>query len=208
MPPLQTEFDDLTTVVDNLHALFERWEAGTLSAPALDPVAREVLKLALHEWVANLVQHARFEGRPPLIRLRVLSEGRRTRCVVEDNSAGFDFVAAAAETRELQASSPVPTERGRGLLLLLGCTQNLSYRPSPPLGGDGALAGPWQRLEFWVEPNGEGLEALPLGPFFDDTDDSAEPAPSPDTTPPVLEAWLTPAPPSHPPARPDTPSPP
>lgn len=135
-------FRDLPTVVDELHALVDGWaEAGTF-LPDVDADGMEVLRLVLHEWVANLVQHAVFPGAVE-IALDVEREPGGALCTLEDSSAGFDFLAQIDRQRSL-LDGPGPSERGRGLLMLVTCTEDLAFVAA----GDGAR----QRIAFRVRP--------------------------------------------------------
>lgn len=177
MPLVRRFYDDLDTVVDEVHALFSHWEEDP-RAP-LDPWGREVLKLAIHEWIANLIQHADFAGRPPQIRLTVLDEeAPRLRCVIEDNSRGFDFQHQLVVQEFTLDVAPEPPERGRGLLMMIACTENISYRPVIDPGGDGIGPPAWQRLEFWISPQGE-TDFAPAEAAFDDGPLEALPHPAP-----------------------------
>lgn len=130
-------FCDLSTLAPDVHALFDAWideatrddEGRYPSGDALpgpDALTLLRLKLAVHEWVANLVQHARFDGRPPLVTIRLDLVADGVLCEVEDNSDGFDLVAILHERQE--HLEPMP-ERGMGLLFLQACTARLSYGP-------------------------------------------------------------------------------
>ena len=138
--PFVRRFHDLARVVDDVHAVFDGWVEGNAFAGALDQFGLLVMKLAVHEWIANLVQHASFGGRLPEITLTVRPERGGLHCAIEDNSDGFDFrgqVTAQAET----VNGEAPPERGRGLLMLLACTEELAYE-----GADGGS----QRLAFVI----------------------------------------------------------
>ena len=139
-------FTDLDTAVDELHALFDRWaRQGTFEAVlGIDGLA--VLELAVHEWVANLVQHAAFP-RGVRIEMTVSVEGDAVRCVVTDTSAGFDM-AAQVERQRAVLTGPGPSERGRGLLMMIQSTDDLAFRPA-----DG---GP-QTVSFLVRDPGDDL---------------------------------------------------
>lgn len=145
MQPEPYRFSDLDTVVDEVHALFEAWDRESALVPPLDPFSVQVMKLAVHEWIANLVQHADFEARPPRIEFAVIPNGRRVRCVIEDNSRGFDFEQQLT-CQEAQVAAEVPPDRGRGLLMMIACTEDLHYEAPPAQRG----AGQRQRLEFWI----------------------------------------------------------
>jgi len=178
MPLLRRLYDDLATAVDGVHGIFSAWE-GDPRAP-LDPFSREVLKLAIHEWVANLVQHADFGGHTPAIRITLFDEeAPRLRCVIEDNSCGFDFQHQLVVQEFTLEASPEPPDRGRGLLMMIACTENISYRPVLDAGGDGAGPPAWQRLEFWISPQA-GADFAPADAAFDDGAGTARPALGPD----------------------------
>mgnify|MGYP006445616281 CR=1 FL=1 len=87
------------------------------------------VQLIVHEWVANLVRHATFSD-SPCICLRVLLYGETARCVITDNSTGFDL-ASALSTIKANAS-PLP-ETGMGLRIIDACTAGVSYRKESPL---------------------------------------------------------------------------
>jgi serine/threonine-protein kinase RsbW len=164
-------FSDLNTIVDDIHDLFEWWGADAIAAGALDEVRVEIMKLAIHEWVANLVQHASFAAAPPLIKLALAPDGGRIHCVIEDNSNGFDFLQQIAHQQYHLDRAPEPPDRGRGLLMMIASTEHLSYRPVRNLQSRGAEPR-LQRLEFWVSPVGDQQAA-----FFD-SDAPAEQHPS------------------------------
>lgn len=150
-------FRDLATVVDEVHALFAAWEQDGSLSPPLDAFSAEVMKLAVHEWIANLVQHADFEGRAPEISFAVLPNGRRVQCVIEDNSRGFDFEHQLA-CQEVEVVAEVPPDRGRGLLMLIACTEDLRYEAPPAKRGDGQR----QRLEFWISADNDPCLDIPF----------------------------------------------
>ncbi|MDX1438284.1 MAG: ATP-binding protein [Rubricoccaceae bacterium] len=133
-------FIHLDSVIDDVHSLFEEWIESRVYANTLDEFGLLVLKLAVHEWVANLVQHAIFSKESTEIILRVYDDSQTLRCIVEDNSEGFDFRSQIdAQTDAL--GEPESTERGRGLLMLIACTEDISYETA-----DSGL----QRLEFTI----------------------------------------------------------
>ncbi len=156
MPPEPYQFCDLDTVVDEVHTLFEVWEGDHTLAPPLDDFSLQVMKLAVHEWIANLVQHADFEARAPQIAFAVIPNGRRVRCVIEDNSAGFDFERQLGD-QEVAVRSTT-RERGRGLLMMIACTEDMRYE-APPATRD---ADRRQRLEFWISANQEPCLDIPF----------------------------------------------
>lgn len=116
-------FEDLESMIDQVHRLFDKWEQDWLCANG----SRESLyraKLAVHEWLANLVQHAQFPEKPEVL-LKVKREEGDLECVIEDNSNGFDLAGQMQSRHKLAEAFP---ERGMGLLLLQACAQDLSYR--------------------------------------------------------------------------------
>ena len=146
-------FTRLDQAIDEVHALFDAWDAHGALAPALDADGSSVLRLAVHEWVANLVQHAAFPNGPE-IAVEVSVEGDAVRCAIEDSSVGFDF-AGQVERQHAILDAPAPSERGRGLLMLITCTEDLSFRPAMP--------GRRQRISFCVRA---GFGAALFEPLF------------------------------------------
>jgi serine/threonine-protein kinase RsbW len=118
-------FHDLDHVVDEVHTLFDN-QAQDAPEDSVDEFGLFVMKLAVHEWIANLVQHADFRDVTPEIRLSVEPDAHGLHCVIEDNSAGFDFHAHLDRQHEA-VHGPEPSERGRGLLMLIACTEDLVY---------------------------------------------------------------------------------
>lgn len=146
MSAVTHQFDDLNRIMEGIHALFKRWKATDTFCPPLDDQGLEHAKLAIHEWVANLVQHAEFEDRTPSVSLTLISEGQRLRCTIVDNSNGFDIDRYLNVDGEVLKTFP---ERGMGLFLLKACADELSYRRSEQ--GQ-------QRIEFYIaaEHNTDG----------------------------------------------------
>ena len=147
-------FTHLDGVVDRVHALFDGWAEAETFSPVLNADGIEVLRLAVHEWVANLVQHAAFPC-GPRIDLTVGVEGDGVRCVLTDSSAGFDM-ATQIERQKSILDAPAPSERGRGLLMLITSTEDLSYAPAGPTGP--------QRLSFVVHNPGDDFFAVLFRP--------------------------------------------
>jgi serine/threonine-protein kinase RsbW len=142
--------------MDALHARLDAWEAAGVFEGCLGEFGRGVLRLALHEWVGNLVQHAAFGRRRPHVAVGVACTADGVRCLVEDNSDGFDFHRQLSH-QEGVVAAPEPSERGRGLLMLIACTEDLAYRP-----GRGR-----QRLSFRVRDGEDAAELPPLFPLPD-----------------------------------------
>ena len=143
-------FNRLDDVIDGLHELFDEWEAEGELLSHLDIDTVQLMRLAVHEWFANLVQHANFDDREPEITLDVIPNGRRVRCVIEDNSSGFPLITNLENRRN--ALEPFP-ERGMGLLMLNAATEYFRYARSE----DGR-----QRLEFTVASDSEPCLKIPF----------------------------------------------
>lgn len=133
-------FTHLDRVIDEVHALFDAWAESGAFEPTLDAEGADVLRLAVHEWIANLVQHAVFPG-PVRITLEVEVRDDGVRCAIADSSAGFDFVGKV-EHQKAVLDAPAPSERGRGLLMVLKCAEDLAFEPAGP--------GTDQRIAFTV----------------------------------------------------------
>ncbi|MEM8559526.1 MAG: ATP-binding protein, partial [Bacteroidota bacterium] len=79
--------------------------------------------------------------------LTLCPQGSRLRCAIEDNSRGFDLKHQLT-LQAIHVADEQPPERGRGLLMVMACTQDLSYSTTP----DGH-----QRLEFWIDSADDDL---------------------------------------------------
>jgi len=150
MESTRQSFSRLEGVIDELHSLFEAWEREGALLSHLDQDTVHLFRLAVHEWVANLVQHACFEDRLPEVTLDIIPNGRRVRCIIEDNSAGFPL----EERMDLQrlALKPFP-ERGMGLLMLKAATEYFEYSESK----NGR-----KRLEFTVSSDSDPCLNIPF----------------------------------------------
>jgi serine/threonine-protein kinase RsbW len=124
VPPFSYCFDDFGCVVDNVHALFDEWEESQAFQPPLDLPALHQMKLAVHEWLSNLIQHADFADRKPAISLNLCQNGTGVHCTIEDNSSGFDLDGRLSARSEILERFP---ERGMGLLMIKACTRDLRY---------------------------------------------------------------------------------
>ena len=122
-------FRHLGSVVDELHELFDGWTENGALRPALNGDGEIVLRLAVHEWIANLVQHAAFTEPEAEIRLTIDVDHDSVHVVMEDTSGGFDLLGQIQEQSAIM-DAPAPSERGRGLLMLITCTEALDYRPA------------------------------------------------------------------------------
>ncbi len=156
-------FHDIDRVVDEVHDLFDVWVQSSTPGNTLDEYGLLVTKLAVHEWIANLVQFATFGDQPPMIRLVVSQRSSGLHCMVEDNSEGFDFQACIKEQVRI-LNRPEPSERGRGLLMMLACTEDLAYKTN-----DDGL----QHLEFVVRPPVNSDDMPSFSPSADQAFDQA-----------------------------------
>ncbi len=123
MVALTYQFGALDSVVEEAHRCFE----PLLAEPTRPEHASTLLylQLAAHEWLANLVQHARF-GPDPAIHLTIEQlESGHMACTVEDNSEGFDLDDALRRRRAALRALP---ERGMGLLILFACASEIHYQ--------------------------------------------------------------------------------
>ena len=161
MEPVSHPFDRLGTCIDELHALFDAWAAENPFAPALGAYGLEVMRLAVHEWVANLVQHADFGGRDGKIQLDLVPQPQRLRCLIADNSEGFDFEGQLSVQRAMVRSGylkGLPPERGRGLMMLAAFTEGLSYtvhESAPPDDIPASIPSDFrQHVSFWIASTG------------------------------------------------------
>jgi len=154
-------FNDIDLVTEQVHGLFDGWVQSTPPDDSLKRYGLLVMKIAVHEWIANLVQHAAFKIQPPLIRLVISPRSSGLHCLVEDNSEGFDFETQIAE-QSRKLNNPVPSERGRGLLMMLACTEEFVYETN----GDGL-----QHLEFIVRPPVDSANVPSFFPAADQAPD-------------------------------------
>lgn len=150
MDYISHRFHDPDTLIDRVHGLFEQWEADGTFSPQLDAISLHRLKLAVHEWLANLIQHAEFDHRTPEVTLHLRTDGRYVQCAIDDNSEGFDLDRHLSARREILDAFP---ERGMGLLMIKSCTEDLSYRQLGP-----AL----HRLEFSVSADQDPWLNIPF----------------------------------------------
>ena len=149
MESVKQRFTSLGTVIEGVHALFDQWpEESMYSGIDLETFSR--MKLAVHEWMANLVQHADFGNRQPDISLDVWTEQNSIMCVVEDNSDGFDLDEYLVFCREALDTLP---ERGMGLLMLQACASGLVY---------GRISDGRNRLRFSVSADTEPWVNIPF----------------------------------------------
>lgn len=124
MDPITRRFSDLERALNTTHSFFEDWID---EERASDPPDTEMLhhaRLVLHEWLANLVQHADFQERTPEVFIRVHPGENKIHGSVVDNSKGFPL----AHRLETQTTNALPfPERAMGLRFIRACTESLSY---------------------------------------------------------------------------------
>lgn len=124
MPLLAREYTDLNRALDEVRRVIEAWLEDQDDASAPRPDTVRYTQLVLHEWIANLLQHADFHDRTPTVQIRLDTQNRHVTCVVIDNSEGFDL--AGQLPVEERAMDNLP-ERGMGLRIIDACTDSLSY---------------------------------------------------------------------------------
>ena len=122
MDPITRRFSDLELAIDDTHALFAEWiDAADAAANAR---TLHHACLVLHEWLANLVQHADFQGRTPEVAIRLFPSPNKIRCVVVDNSKGFEL----EHRLEMQTTNALPfPERATVLRFIDARTDSISY---------------------------------------------------------------------------------
>lgn len=118
----------LDTIIDRLQELFDQWESQGTFPAAIRADMLQRARLAAHEWIAHLVQHADFAGRLPQIAFSVWAEEKRLCCLIADNSTGFTLDAYSSEVLDTALYEVMP-ERGMCWLLIEACTERRAYRP-------------------------------------------------------------------------------
>ncbi|MEX0822313.1 MAG: ATP-binding protein [Rhodothermales bacterium] len=121
---LTHRFSDPDTLIDRAHSVFSSLEEDDDLPGWLNEKTMHRLKLAVHEWLANLVQHANFGDRRPDVSVTVRPGRDGVECVIEDNSEGFDLNGHLDTKTDVLDAYP---ERGMGLLMIKACTEGLSY---------------------------------------------------------------------------------
>lgn len=124
MSVLAKEYTDLDRALDEVRFVLEEWSAEQNEASAPTAETIQYTQLVLHEWIANLLQHADFCERTPRIEIQLSTENQRIRCSVTDNSEGFDLAERLPSQEERMDDLP---ERGMGLRIINACTDRLSY---------------------------------------------------------------------------------
>jgi len=124
MSVLAKEYSDLDRALDEVRSVIETWSSTLDDPTAPNGETIQYTQLVLHEWIANLLQHADFDDRSPSILIRLTPKEEHVRGTVEDNSTGFDLTSRLPETKEPLDDLP---ERGMGLRIIDACTDHLSY---------------------------------------------------------------------------------
>ena len=124
MSVLAKEYTDLDRALDEVRAVLEEW--STRQEEPSHPNAETIryTQLVLHEWIANLLQHANFGDRTPSLHIRLSTKNRHVTCTVTDNSEGFDLTERLPSEEETMEDLP---ERGMGRRIINACTDGLSY---------------------------------------------------------------------------------
>lgn len=123
------QFVNLETLISELYTIFDQWEKEDDLADDVKFRTFYLFRLATHEWLANLVQHANFEDQRPQISFQAAFEENQVHCVIEDNAKFFDLERYLRQTPNVLDAFP---ERGMGLLILRSCTQDLTYTKVRP----------------------------------------------------------------------------
>ena len=120
------DYTDLNRALDDVQPLLNDWtrrlEDGSTPMPSTEHL--RYARLVLHEWIANLLQHAGFSDRAPSISIHLSTENRHVYCSVVDNSTGFDLEHHLPAQEDAVESFP---ERGMGLRIIDACTDTLTY---------------------------------------------------------------------------------
>ena len=124
MSVLAKEYTDLDHALDEVREILDEWRTEQAEDAIPNDETVRYTQLVLHEWLANLLQHADFHGRPPLVKIHLSTENRHVTCTVLDNSEGFDLAERLPSKKETMDDLP---ERGMGLRIINACTDRLSY---------------------------------------------------------------------------------
>ena len=143
-------FRNFETVIDDVHRLFDALENEFTSSGILPIDLLHTAKMAVHEWIANVVQHSKFNGKAPEIGICLAPRGERLYCLIEDNSIGFDLQGYLDSHEGITTVLP---DRGMGLLLLKACSEELCYRPLP----NGK-----NQLEFYITDQEDSFIEIPF----------------------------------------------
>lgn len=127
MADLEHEFSSLASSVEELHQVLDQWSRTKYLGGSMSTEVKVRTRLIVHEWIANLVQHATFNGQNPRVCLEInVHSDERIEVAIADNSAGFS-VGNKSELAQKLDSDELPQERGLGLPLIVACTRGLRY---------------------------------------------------------------------------------
>ena len=143
-------FRDLETIIDDLHGLFDGWESKHCAITSMPLETLHTAKFAVHEWIANILQHADFKNRRPEVGLYVSPCEDRLFCMIEDNSEGFDLEGYLETHPRIQEVMP---NRGMGILMINACTEGMHY---------GHYQGGRHQLEFYVPAHQDAYLEIPF----------------------------------------------
>jgi len=126
MEAIKEQYQNLELAIDEVRLLIERWmnEQVDLDDEAPDPQALRHAQLVLHEWLANLLQHADFDGETPNVHVHLRADDQHLHGQVIDNSNGFDLNAHLTDQHSSAEALP---ERGMGLRIINACAEDFSY---------------------------------------------------------------------------------
>lgn len=131
-------YTDLDRALDEVRSVPKEWSAA-LGGDGPDDEMVHCTCLVLHEWIANLHQHAQFRDPSPTVEIRLSCQDRHISCSVIDNSEGFDLEEhLPSENDDPEEALP---EGGMGLRMIRTCAESLSYTSTE----DGL-----QRFEFFI----------------------------------------------------------
>ncbi len=123
MKTFTKKYTDLDCAIDEMRSFSDEWPAA-LRNGSLDDETIHCTCLVLHEWIANLHQHAQFRDAPPAVKIRLSNQDRHLSCSVTDNSEGFQIHAHLPSEDDDFESLP---ERGMGLRMIKSCVDDFSY---------------------------------------------------------------------------------
>ncbi|WP_263786479.1 ATP-binding protein [Salinibacter grassmerensis] len=126
MDPFTKKYTDLDRAIDEVRTLSDDWPASQQDG-TIDDETLHCTCLVLHEWIANLHQHACFQNSAPMIEIRLTCDAQQVTCSVLDNSDGFDLDSYLPADDEDPEAFP---ERGMGLRIIKACTGKLAYSPT------------------------------------------------------------------------------
>jgi serine/threonine-protein kinase RsbW len=108
-------------MVEDVHEYIDRWVQENNR-----PQQAILLRIALQEWISNLLQHADFNGSDIKVDLDTCVEREMVVCTIEDNSLGFDIEGEPSFSSGIEHQG----ERGRGLWMIREiASEGLLYEP-------------------------------------------------------------------------------